>query len=213
MIKSDKKSKKESKLFDRIAPFYGLFYGYQFKHYSKIMQNVKPQFDLSKYRTILDVGSGTGALCGALLEEGLQVVGVEPAEKMLQVSRRKTPGCSFVSGDVLAVLPFEDKSFDLSIASYVAHGLVKEDRKKMYQEMGRVTRERVIIYDYNERTSPFTSFVERLEGGDYFQFIRYALQEMEECVSEMKLCFSEVQVVNVSHRAAWYICKPKEEML
>jgi hypothetical protein len=95
----------------------------------------------------------------------------------------------------------------------VAHGLVKEDRKKMYQEMGRVTRERVIIYDYNERTSPFTSFVERLEGGDYFQFIRYALQEMEECVSEMKLCFSEVQVVNVSHRAAWYICKPKEEML
>lgn len=205
---SDKKIIKEDKLFNRIAPFYGLFYSYQFKHYSKILKTVRPDFDLSQYGSIVDIGSGTGALCRALMEEGLQVVGVEPAKNMLKVARRKTPGCDFVQGDVLAALPFDDKSFDLSIASYVAHGLIKEDRKKMYQEMARITGERVIIYDYNDRTSPFTSLVERLEGGDYFQFIRYALQEMEECVDEMKLCFAEVQVVNVSHRAAWYICKP-----
>lgn len=205
--KRPRKKKEGSNLFNIIAPFYGLFYGYQFKHYSKILDEVRRDFDVSAYESIVDVGSGTGAMCGALLNEGIQVLGVEFAEKMLKVARKKTPACNFVQGDVLGVLPFEDKSFDLSIASYVAHGLVKEERRKMYQEMSRITKERVIIYDYNEKTSPFTSLVERLEGGDYFQFIRYALQEMEECVSEMKLCFSEVQVVNVSHRAAWYICK------
>lgn len=199
---------KESKLFNRIAPVYGLFYGYQEKNYAKVIRGVREDFDVSAYKTIVDIGSGTGALCRVLMEEGLKVVGVDTAEKMIRVAKKKTPGCDFVQGDVLERLPFEDKSFDLSISSYVAHGLVKKERKKMYKEMARVTKERVIIYDYNERTSPFTSLVERLEGGDYFHFIRYALQEMEECVSEMKQCFTDVQVVNVSKRAAWYICKP-----
>lgn len=196
-------------LFNIIAPVYGLFYRYQKTHYSHILDTVRKNFDVSSYETIVDVGCGTGALCGALLEEGLEVVGVDQAEKMLDIARRRTPEGSFIRGSVLDGLPFEENSFDLSIASYVAHGLKEEERKKMYQEMNRITKDWVIIYDYNERTSPFTSFVERLEGGDYFQFIRYALQEMENCLSEMKLCFSEVQVINVSIRGAWYICKPK----
>lgn len=204
----DNKKTKENKLFNRIAPAYGLFYSYQLNNYRRVIAGVKKDFDVSAYNNIVDIGSGTGALCRALMEEGLQVVGVDTAEKMLQVARKKTPGCSFVQGDVLEKLPFEDKSFDLSIASYVAHGLVKEERKRMYKEMSRITKERVIIYDYNEKTSPFTSLVERLEGGDYFHFIRYALQEMEECVNDMKLCFTDVQVINVSKRATWYICKP-----
>lgn len=204
-----KKRKGERDLFNLIAPFYGLFYGYQIRHYSRILNSVRKSFDVSSYDTIVDVGCGTGALCGALLEEGLEVVGVDQAEKMLAVARRRTPKGTFVLGSVLERLPFEDKSFDLSIASYVAHGLKEEERKKMYKEMNRITKDRVIIYDYNERTSPFTSFVERLEGGDYFQFIRYALQEMENCLSEMKLCFLEVEVINVSTRGAWYICKTR----
>ncbi len=207
-MNSDKKKTKENKLFNRIAPAYGLFYSYQLNNYRKVIASVKKDFDVSKYNNIVDIGSGTGALCRALMEEGLQVVGVDTAEKMLRVARKKTPACTFVKGDFLKGLPFEDKSFDLSIASYVAHGLVQEERKKMYKEMGRITKERVIIYDYNERTSPFTSLVERLEGGDYFHFIRYALQEMEECVSDMKLCFTDVKLINVSKRATWYICKP-----
>lgn len=204
-----KVKKADGDLFNRIAPFYGLFYGYQRSHYSRILNTVRKSFDVSSYKTILDVGCGTGALCGALLEEGLQVVGVDQAEKMVALARRRLPQGTFLAANVLDRLPFEDKAFDLSIASYVAHGLKEEERKKMYQEMNRITKDWVIIYDYNEKTSPFTSFVERIEGGDYFQFIRYALQEMENCVSEMKLCFSEVQIINVSIRGAWYICKPK----
>jgi ubiquinone/menaquinone biosynthesis C-methylase UbiE len=210
-LSSNRKScekKKKSNIFDVIAPFYGLFYGYQRRHYNRIIDAVRQNFDVASYKTIVDIGCGTGALCGALLEEGLRVVGIDQAEKMLRVARRKTPDGSFIAGSVLEKLPFEDKSFDLSIASYVAHGLRAKERKKMYKEMARVTKERVIIYDYNEKTSPFTSLVERLEGGDYFQFIRFALQEMEECVSEMKMCFSDVEVINVSTRGAWYICKP-----
>jgi NifB/MoaA-like Fe-S oxidoreductase len=51
--------------------------------------------------------------------------------------------------------------------------------------------------------------VEWLERGDYFRFIKNAEKEMKDCSQEMEECFSEVKVVNVGERAAWYICKPK----
>ena len=105
-------------------------------------------------------------------------------------------------------MPFGDKSFDVSIASYVAHGLTADERKLMYAEMSRVTEKWVIIYDYNKKRSLLTSFIEWLEGGDYFHFIRDAEPEMKDCVSEMKTCFSDVKVINVDVMANWYICKP-----
>ncbi|MDZ4132628.1 MAG: hypothetical protein U1E11_05770, partial [Dethiobacteria bacterium] len=80
--------------------------------------------------------------------------------------------------------------------------------KLMYAEMSRVTKHFVIIYDYNDKRSPLTTFIEWLEGGDYFHFIRNAEPEMKDCISEMKSCFSDVKVVAVDTRAAWYICKP-----
>jgi hypothetical protein len=40
------------------------------------------------------------------------------------------------------------------------------------------------------------------------QLIRNAEPEMKDCVSEMKSCFLEINVVDVDTRAAWYICKP-----
>ena len=46
------------------------------------------------------------------------------------------------------------------------------------------------------------------ERGDYFNFIRHAESEMKACVFDVKACFSEVQVLEVGKRAAWYIGKP-----
>jgi hypothetical protein len=53
-----------------------------------------------------------------------------------------------------------------------------------------------------------TTIIEWLERGDYFQFIKEAEHEMKNCVFEMKECFSEVKVVDVDYKAAWYICTP-----
>ena len=74
--------------------------------------------------------------------------------------------------------------------------------------MSRVSVSKVIIYDYNQNRSPLISFVEWLERGDYFRFIRNAKTEMEDCVFELKECFSDIKVVNVDAQAALYICIP-----
>ena len=198
-------------LFNFIAPVYGLFFNKQKSRYREVLARFLPDWRQQGYASVLDVGCGTGALCSALNEAGLSVIGVDPAEKMLAVAKGQpeNQAIRFLQANALEGLPFDDKSFDLSIASYVAHGLQKSERMKLYAEMSRVTRGRVIIYDYNQNRSPLTSFVEWLERGDYFRFIKNPKGDMEDCVSEMGKCFSEVRVLDVDKRAAWYVCTPK----
>lgn len=203
-------SKNSSLLFNLIAPIYGLFYDRQKSRYATVIDSVSEVLDLTSYDTVLDIGCGTGALCSVLKEKGLAVTGIDPADKMLRIAKRQpeNKAITFIQANVLESLPFENKTFDISIASYVAHGLQKNERKKMYAEMSRVSKSKVIIYDYNQKRGLLTSIIEWLEHGDYFRFIKVAKEEMEQCVFEMDECFSEVKVVDVDVKAAWYICTP-----
>ena len=202
--------KKGSFMFNSIAPVYGLFYKIQKKRFTEVINGVANELDLTAFNTIIDIGCGTGALCSVLSEKGLTVTGIDTADKMLEIARSKpeNKNIRFIQANILETLPFEDKRFDVALASYVAHGLKAGERKLMYSEMSRVAKHFVVIYDYNDKRSPLTTFIEWLEGGDYFHFIRNAEPEMRDCISEMKSCFSDVTVVNVDTRAAWYICKP-----
>src|SRR5213596_2951085 len=47
----------------------------------------------------LDVATGTGDLAIALRERGAEVVGVDFAEKMLEIARRKAPQLQFKTGN------------------------------------------------------------------------------------------------------------------
>ena len=202
--------KNSSFLFNSIAPIYGLFYEKQKNHYRRVIKKASEKLNLSLFDNVLDVGCGTGALCSILNEIGLTVTGIDPADRMLKIAKRQPENkkITFIQGNVLEQLPFEDKLFDISFASYVAHGLQKNERKQMYAEMNRVTKSKVIIYDYNQKRTLLTSIIEWLERGDYFQFIKEAEKEMNNCVYEMKECFSEVKVIEVDTKAAWYICTP-----
>lgn len=197
-------------LFNAIAPVYGLFYGKQKNRYRAVLDRISDELDVTGYHTVLDVGCGTGALCSALNAKGLLVTGIDTAGKMLTIAKRQPENgkITFIRANVLERLPFEDKAFDISIASYVAHGLQKSEREMMYAEMCRVTKSRVVIYDYNQTRAPATSIIEWLEHGDYFRFIKNAKNEMENCVFGAGKCFSSVRAVDVDAKAAWYICTP-----
>ena len=203
--------RRKDTLFDTIAPVYGLFFKMQRANFTRVIRRAESSLDLSSYVTVLDVGCGPGALCSVLNEIGLQVTGMDTAAKMLDIAKRQpeNKGVRFIRASILEQLPFPDKSFDLSFASYVAHGLQKEERKRMYLQMSRVTRHRVIIHDFNKKRGLLTSLLEWLERGDYFRFIHVAEDEMKNCMSDMAECFSSVEVVNVDTRASWYICTPK----
>ena len=197
------KKKNGNFLFNFIAPIYGLFYNSQKKNYKITIANMKEIIDISKYKNIIDIGCGTGALCSVLNQEGLEVTGIEPAVRMLKIGSKKieNSNINFLECSTCSKLPFEDNSFNLSIASYVAHGLHPKERKQMFLEMSRLTKDYVIIHDYNNQRGFFTNIIEWFEGGDYFNFIKVVQTELNEH-------FKSVKVVNVKRQAAWYICEP-----
>lgn len=195
--------KNKNFLFDFIAPIYGLFYNSQKKNYKMTIDFMKKDLDITLYDNVIDIGCGTGALCSVLNKEGLKVTGIEPAVRMLKIGMKKTENkdIRFLQCNTCAKLPFEDKSFDISIASYVAHGLHKQERKQLLNEMSRLTKDFVIIHDYNNKRNVFTNIIEWFEGGDYFNFIKVIKTELDDH-------FKSVKVVNIKKRAAWYICQP-----
>ena len=191
---------REKKLFNSIAPYYGLFFNLQVRYYHRILASVRNKFDIAKFESIIDLGCGTGALCYVLNQQGLRVTGADAAAKMLAIAGKKLAqtGVELREVNVLETIPFPDKSFDIVISSYAVHGMKQGERLKMYAEMSRLAKKYVIIHDYNDRRSLIINFIERLEGGDYFNFINQARQEMEDV-------FGNLMVFDVSPRAAWYV--------
>ena len=189
--------------FNTIAPIYSWAFKYQVKHYTRIMAATSEEINWPQYQNIIDVGCGTGALCQILARQGLEVTGVDAADKMIQIAVRNLQGqgVTLLQADALNGLPWADKSFDLAISSYVVHGLPEADRHIFYKELSRVARHKVIFHDYNANRSWLTDAVEWLEGPHYFNFIKQAPQEMQSI-------FSQVHIIPVAKRAVWYVCSP-----
>jgi demethylmenaquinone methyltransferase/2-methoxy-6-polyprenyl-1,4-benzoquinol methylase len=101
----------------------------------------------------LDVATGTGDLAIALRERGAQVVGVDFAEKMLEIARQKAPGIDFRAGNALA-LDFSDNEFDAATVGFGARNF--DDLDRGLSEMARVVRPggRVVVLEITTPQRP-----------------------------------------------------------
>jgi ubiquinone/menaquinone biosynthesis C-methylase UbiE len=105
------------------------------------------------FKTILDVGVGSGLFAEAFSQHGLTVAGVDINPQMLPVARQYVPGGDFREATAEA-LPFPDASFDLVFMGLVLHE--SDEPLKVLQEARRVTRQRVCILEWPYRENePF----------------------------------------------------------
>jgi SAM-dependent methyltransferase len=95
---------------------------------------------LGSARTVLNVGAGAGSY----EPPGRQVVAIEPSMEMIR--QRRVPAASVVQGSA-EDLPFDDDSFDASMAILTVHHWA--DKEKGLREMRRVTRGRIVILTYD----------------------------------------------------------------
>ena len=97
--------------------------------------------DMKNGASVLDVGSGTGALTQSLLERDAhaKIVGIDPAEPFVDYCRRKL-GCERAQFQCAAAerLPFPDENFDCALALLVLMFVHEADRAA--REMRRVTQ-------------------------------------------------------------------------
>ncbi|MHB1488334.1 MAG: class I SAM-dependent methyltransferase [Acidimicrobiales bacterium] len=72
---------------------------------------------------VLDLGCGPRQVARYLVDQGLDVVGLDLAPGMLQFASRHTPGAGFACGDMRA-LPFGDQAFCGVVAFYSVQHLL-----------------------------------------------------------------------------------------
>ncbi len=191
--------KKHKRIFNRISPIYNLFFNSQVRSYSEILSRYASELSLSPGNSILDMGCGTGAFAQTFSLSGYNVTGVDSAEMMLRYAAKR--GIKSIYGDFIQGLDMGDKSYDLVISAYVAHGIDREKRMKLFRESARLCKGNVLFHDYSKNRNCFINFIEFMEDGDYFNFIKTGLDEMKEV-------FSDVKVIPVKKFNNWYICTP-----
>ncbi|MBI1260719.1 MAG: methyltransferase domain-containing protein [Rhizobiales bacterium] len=95
---------------------------------------------LGTAQTVLNVGAGTGSYEPA----SRQVTSIEPSAKM--IAQRRTANARVFRGRA-EELPFDDKSFDASMAVLTIHHW--SDKERGVREMRRVTRDKIVFLTYD----------------------------------------------------------------
>jgi demethylmenaquinone methyltransferase/2-methoxy-6-polyprenyl-1,4-benzoquinol methylase len=149
-------------MFDRIASVYDLMNSVMTAGmHQRWRERTADLAQVSPGSRALDVATGTGDLAVALAERGADVVGVDFAEKMLEIARRKAPGLEFRSGNALA-LEFPDDSFDAATVGFGARNF--DDLDRGLAEMARVVKPggRVVVLEITTPQRPPLSWFFRM---------------------------------------------------
>jgi ubiquinone/menaquinone biosynthesis C-methylase UbiE len=99
-----------------------------------------------EFKTVLDVGVGSGLFAESFSRRGLQVSGVDINPQMVHAARQFVPEGDFRESTAEA-LPFQDASFDLVFMGLLLHE--SDQPLKVLQEARRVTCRRVCILEWS----------------------------------------------------------------
>ncbi len=195
---SKDEDKRAQFIFNLIAPVYGLIDKASSGDFKKMAQLLNSKFPL-KGKSVLDVGTGTGSWITALKEYGLSTAaGADMSPKMIEQARKKHPDIQFYLQHGANLDNFADNSFDIVTATFVLHGMKKEKRAEVINEMKRVAREQVIIHDFYQNRNAVVQLLEFLERSDYKYFQKHFKEEI-------KIFFEKTEIVKGENGNALYV--------
>ena len=135
------------------------------------------RLQLPSQMSVLDLGTGSGALALVMSERGHPVTGFDFSHKLLQRAKRLVPNARFEVRDITSLSEIQQRSYDLVTMAYVLHGMPPRHRKAVLRAAARIARQRVLVIDYWRRGPLFTQFIEWIEGPHYFEFVRRPLAD------------------------------------
>jgi ubiquinone/menaquinone biosynthesis C-methylase UbiE len=128
-------------IYDWLAPL--MVFGFEQRCAGLVLE----QLELEESYRVLDVGCGTGSLTRKIAnaldpEAGGSVDGVDAAERMLDVARRKAPAgmpVRFIAS-VAEDLPYLDHAFDRAVSTFFFHHVEFDLKVRALTEMWRTLR-------------------------------------------------------------------------
>lgn len=155
--------------------------------------------------SVLDLGTGTGALARAFWERGHQVTGVDFSESLLRRARKLSPGIRFELRDILDLEALPTGAFDVVAMGYVLHGMPLRLRERTLRLAGRLASQRVLVIDHGQRTGWLNYLVEWVEGPHYFEYIQRPLRDtLHACGLPI------IQTGRTRTGGRLWLCRPRE---
>lgn len=94
---------------------------------------------VGEHRRVLDAGCGAGQVTKMLRNWKCNAVGVDAAEKLIELARTAYPGLAFTVGDLRA-LPYPDEDFDAVVARYSVIHTAPDEVPTVVAEFARILR-------------------------------------------------------------------------
>ncbi len=106
---------------------------------------------ISKDKTILDAGCGTGKYLNILENNGQKYIGIDLSSKQLEKAKAKAThsNSTFICSN-LSNISLEDNSVDLVVSCWVLGTIDLEERNKVIQELERVCKGSIILVENSE---------------------------------------------------------------
>jgi len=144
MIKNQKRP-----LYSQLAPYYDFIAPQTTEQECMFLNNV---FQNAKYdiRKILDIACGTGRHSCILNRMGYEVTGIDIAEEMLKIAKKKCPEVNFKKMDFLK-LKFPKNTFDASIIMWSTISYIKsrKDFRTFIKGIAYITKNLLVIDSSN----------------------------------------------------------------
>jgi ubiquinone/menaquinone biosynthesis C-methylase UbiE len=187
-------------IFNLIAAFYSKFDTSLQNGFKNSVKELDNEIVIAG-KSILDIGSGTGAWGAAINKLGpSKLEAVDFSEKMIKQAKKKHPEIKFHHINAEDLSNFETDSFDLVTASFVLHGIKKDQRQVLLNEMKRVSKKYVVLHDFIGKTPVSVKILEFLERSDYKYF-------KKNICNELKANFSSSKKIPTRYGSGLYIAR------
>jgi len=144
MLESDNKAIKFDKMVrDRSNDELG-----SFEKYDEILLKIRSRITEHGASSVLDIGCGTGNLCGELSDK-IDIVGIDSSLEMILHAKKKYNNMEFKLGNFLDE-PFRKNYFEIVVTTYAFHGLNNYEKKEAIKNMLEYLKDdgKIIIADF-----------------------------------------------------------------
>lgn len=182
-----------------------------FDKYEDTFMKVRNKIKGYDVKNIIDFGCGTGNLCGPLSEK-MNVIGIDKNSEMIQEGKRKYPKMNFIESSFLDVSNIKEKA-DIVVSSYVLHGLIEEEKQKVFSNMLLLSdKKRILLVDFmfeNMKTKQaYKENLLRNNRADLWKFIEskhfFIVEDLKKYIEKLNLKITFEHVVNFTWIAEIY---------
>lgn len=176
----------------------GLFDGYD-----QMLDQIRESVLEINAKRVLDIGCGTGNLCGPISEK-IYVLGIDKNIEMIEWGISKFPNMNFEIENFLE-LKVNESSFDVVVSTLTCHGIIKEKQIEFIENLISYAKSggKIIIADYmflnqSEREVYLESLREKPELLDFVKSKNYmVIDEFEKKINFLNLNIKNTQITNL----------------